>query len=78
MRDHEDITRAHRGAADLTDITTAAVILSQVAARADGLQPDLQELKAFRALGIDNAAGQLVINDMQEEIGALRQALGGH
>jgi len=78
VRDHEDITRTHRGAADLTDITTAAVILSQVAAQSSGLQPNLQELKAFRVLGLDNAASQLVINDMQEEIGALRQALGGH
>lgn len=78
VRDHEDIMRTHRGAADLTDITTAAVILSQVAARADGLQPNLQELKAFRVLGLDNAASQQVIGEMQEEIAILRHALAGH
>jgi HD-like signal output (HDOD) protein len=77
VRDHEDIMRTHRGAADLTDITTAAVILSQIAAQSDGLQPNLQELKAFRVIGLDNAGSQQVIRDMQEEIAALRQALGG-
>ena len=78
VRDHEDIMRTHRGAADLTDITTAAVIISQVAANPDGLQPNLQELKPFRVLGLDNASSQGVISEMQEEIDALRHALGGH
>ena len=78
VRDHEDITRSHRGAADLTDITTAAVIISHVAARPDGLQPNLQELKAFRLLGLDEAGSQQVILEMQDEIAALRQALAGH
>jgi HD-like signal output (HDOD) protein len=77
VRDHEDIMRTHRGVADLTDITTAAVILSQVAARSTGLLPNLQELKAFRVLGIDDAGSQRVISGMQEEIAALRHALGG-
>jgi putative nucleotidyltransferase with HDIG domain len=78
VRDHEDTYRTHRGAADLTDIVTAAVILSQVAAKPEQLTPAVHELRAFRVLGLDAEKSRLVISEMNEEIEALRQTLGSH
>jgi HD-like signal output (HDOD) protein len=76
VRDHEDTSRTHRGPADLTDILTGAVIMSHVALQPDRLPPAIQELKAFRALGLDPEKSRLVLSEMYEEIAALQQTLG--
>ena len=75
IRDHEDTMRTHRGSADLTDIVMASVVMSQVAMADGAMHPGLQQLKAFRSLGLDIEKSQLVISEMHEEIAALRQAL---
>lgn len=77
VREHEDTCRSHRGVADLTDIVTAAVILAQVALQPENLPPAVYDLKAFRMLGLDAEKCGLVISEMNEEIEALRQTLGG-
>lgn len=75
VRDHEDVTRTHRGAADLTDIVSAAVVLSDLGPAPLHTRADLQQLRPFRSLGLDFETSRLVMTEMQDEVTALRQAL---
>lgn len=76
VNDHEDISREHEGPADLTDLVTVAAMMAAYAEQPADLELNMQGIKAFHALGLDGAKSQLVMQEMDTEISALRQALG--
>lgn len=76
VNDHEDIERDHRGPPDLTDLVTVAVMMAAYAEHPADIDLNMQGIKAFHRLGLDGAKSQLVMQAMQEEVVAMRDALG--
>ncbi len=74
--EHEDVDRTV-GYPDLTDVLTVAVLASSYA-QDEGvdLELNMQGVRAFSRLGLDNEKFALVMRDCAEEITALRSALG--
>ncbi|MGE0114160.1 MAG: HDOD domain-containing protein [Steroidobacteraceae bacterium] len=74
--EHEDSDRSV-GYADLTDVLTIAVLASTYVGQ-DGvdLELNMQGVRAFSRLGLDNEKFAQVMRDCVEEINALRSALG--
>lgn len=75
IAEHENIDRS-AGHADVTDVLTAAVMMSAFAGHEADLELNMQGVKAFWRLGLDNDKCVHVIQDCKEEIAALRSALG--
>jgi len=74
--DQEDVDRTV-GFADLTDVLTVAVLASTYVGQADAdLELNMQGVRAFARLGMDNAKFAQIMTDCVEEISALRAALG--
>lgn len=74
--EHEDTERS-AGFADLTDVLTVAVLAaSYVGEDNPDLELNMQGVRAFGRLGMDNQKFAQVMRDCVEEIGALRSALG--
>ncbi len=76
VADHEDIQRDHRGTPDLTDLVTVAVMMAAYAEHPADLELNMQGIKSFHRLGLDGQKAQLVMQEMQTEVGAMRDALG--
>lgn len=75
IAEHENIDRS-AGQADVTDVLTAAVMMSGFAGHQADLELNMQGVKAFWRLGLDNDKCVHVMQDCKEEIAALRSALG--
>lgn len=75
IAEHENIERTS-GYADVTDILTVAVMMSGFMGQEVDFELNLQGVKAFQRLGLDNAKCAHVMRDCAEEIAALRRALG--
>ena len=74
--EHEDVERSV-GYADLTDVLTVAVLAaSYVGEEKPDLELNMQGVRAFGRLGMDNEKFTQVMRECVEEIGALRSALG--
>ncbi len=74
--EHEDVERSV-GYADLTDVLTVAVLgSSYVGADIADLELNMQGVRAFARLGLDNEKFSQVMSECVEEITALRSALG--
>jgi HD-like signal output (HDOD) protein len=73
--EHENIDRT-AGFADVTDVLTVAVMMSGFMGQETDLELNMQGVKAFWRLGLDNAKCVHVMRDCAEEIAALRTALG--
>ncbi len=76
VADHEDIQRDHRGTPDLTDLVTVAVMMAAYAEHPSDLELNMQGIKSFHRLGLDGQKAQLVMQEMQTEVVAMRDALG--
>lgn len=74
IAEHENIDRIV-GHPDVTDVLTAAVMMSGFDSETD-LELNMQGVKAFWRLGLDNEKCVHVMRDCKEEIAALRTALG--
>lgn len=61
---------------DITDVLTVAVMMSGFMGHETDLELNMQGVKAFWRLGLDNAKCVYVMRDCAEEISALRAALG--
>lgn len=61
---------------DLTDVLSVAVMMSGFMGHETDLELNMQGVKAFWRLGLDNAKCVHVMRDCAEEISALRAALG--
>ncbi|HEY5807856.1 MAG TPA: HDOD domain-containing protein [Povalibacter sp.] len=75
VAEHENVDRTV-GHADVTDVLTAAVMMAGFAGHEADLELNMQGVKAFWRLGLDNAKCVYVMSDCKEEIAALRTALG--
>lgn len=73
--DHENIDRGAE-AADVTDILTVAVMMSGFVGHEADLELNMQGVKAFWRLGLDNEKCVQIMRDCADEISALRTALG--
>jgi putative nucleotidyltransferase with HDIG domain len=73
--EHENIDRTV-GHPDVTDILTVAVMMSGFVGHEADLELNMQGVKAFWRLELDNAKCVQIMRDCAEEISALRTALG--
>lgn len=73
--EHENIDRMVEHP-DVTDVLTVAVMMSGFMDHQADLELNMQGVKAFWRLGLDNAKCVHVLRDCSEEIAALRSALG--
>ncbi len=73
--EHENIDRRN-GEPDVTDVLTVAVMMSGFMNHEADLELNMQGVKAFWRLGLDNTKCVQVMRDCSEEIAALRSALG--
>ena len=73
--EHENIDRQVEQP-DVTDVLTVAAMMSGFMGHEADLELNMQGVKAFWRLGLDNAKCVHVMRDCSEEITALRSALG--
>jgi HD-like signal output (HDOD) protein len=73
--EHENIDRQVEQS-DVTDVLTVAVMMSGFMGHETDLELNMQGVKAFWRLGLDNEKCVTVMRDCSEEIAALRTALG--
>jgi HD-like signal output (HDOD) protein len=73
--EHENIDRA-AGQPDVTDVLTVAVMMSGFVGHETDLELNMQGVKAFWRLGLDNEKCVHIMRDCKEEIALLRTALG--
>lgn len=75
IAEHENIDR-HAGHPDVTDVLTVAVMMSGFVGHETDLELNMQGVKAFWRLGLDNEKCSHILSACQDEIAALRSALG--
>jgi HD-like signal output (HDOD) protein len=75
VADHENIDRT-AGLPDVTDVLTVAVMMSGFAGHEADLELNMQGVKAFWRLELDNDKCVHIMADCKDEIAALRSALG--
>jgi putative nucleotidyltransferase with HDIG domain len=75
VAEHENIDR-HAGHPDVTDVLTVAVMMSGFAGHEADLELNMQGVKAFWRLELDNKKCVQILADCKDEISALRSALG--
>ena len=73
--EHENIDR-QVGSPDVTDVLTVAVMMSGFVGHETDLELNMQGVKAFWRLGLDNEKCVTVLRECKDEIQALRNALG--
>jgi HD-like signal output (HDOD) protein len=73
--EHENIDRTV-GLADVTDVLTVAVMTAGFMGHEVDFELNMQGVKAFRRLSLDNAKCAHIMQSCSEEISALRSALG--
>jgi len=73
--EHENIDR-QVGSPDVTDVLTVAVMMSGFVGHEADLELNMQGVKAFWRLGLDNEKCVHVLRECKDEIQALRTALG--
>jgi HD-like signal output (HDOD) protein len=73
---HEDLDRQTDDPADLTDVLTVATMLSAFLGKETDLELNMQGVRSFSRLNLDNAKCIFIMDDCAEEIAALRTALG--
>jgi len=73
--EHENIDRTV-GHADIADVLTVAVMSAGFMGHEVDFELNMQGVKAFRRLGLDNAKCADIMQNCGEEISALRTALG--
>ena len=75
VAEHENIDRSS-GHPDVTDVLTVAVMMSGFAGHEADLELNMQGVKAFWRLELDNEKCVHIIEGCKDEIAALRTALG--
>jgi HD-like signal output (HDOD) protein len=73
--EHENMDR-HAGQADVTDVLTIAVMSAPFLGQQADFELNMQGVRAFRRLNLDNAKCANIMTSCSDEIAALRSALG--
>jgi putative nucleotidyltransferase with HDIG domain len=74
--EHEHLDRTCMGTADLTDVLTVATVMSTFMECEADMELNMQGVRAFTRLGLDNEQCATILRNGKEEIAALRAALG--
>ena len=73
--EHELLDREHFGPADLTDIVSVANALAHIEDQEYSERLDPSQMPAFQRLNVDNNAIETILQESQEEIRSMAQAL---
>jgi HD-like signal output (HDOD) protein len=73
---HEDLDRQGDDPADITDVLTVAMLLAAFLGKETDLELNMQGVRAFARLQLDNTKCIRIMQDCADEIAALRSALG--
>ena len=73
--EHENVDR-HGGHGDVTDVLTVATMLSAFFGQEADLELNMQGVRAFSRLGLDNDKCSHIMRECADDIAALRAALG--
>jgi HD-like signal output (HDOD) protein len=74
--EHEDLDRIADGKGDLTDVLTVATMLGSFLGKETDLELNMQGVRAFSRLQLDNSKCIYIMDHCAEEIAAMRSALG--
>jgi HD-like signal output (HDOD) protein len=72
----EDLERQHTGPVDLTDIVTVGNLLAAFKDHPETIELNMHDVGACKRMKIDRASYEQLIDESEQEIDALRQALG--
>lgn len=73
---YEDLRRQHIGPTDLGDVLTVANLLATFAEHPDDIELNMQGVKAFNRMGLDQEDAERILAATEEEVASLRGALG--
>ena len=73
--EHENIDRV-AGSPDLTDVLTVATMMAAFVGQEADFELNMQGVRAFARLGFDNEKCSAIMRHCDDEIAALRTALG--
>ncbi len=76
VSDYEDLERKHVGAPDLTDVLTVSHLLSAFKEHPETLELNMHDVAACRRLTVDTNSYHQLIEESEQEVNALREALG--
>ncbi|MCC6171094.1 MAG: HDOD domain-containing protein [Gammaproteobacteria bacterium] len=76
VESHEDTTREHEGAPDLTDVLTVGSLLATFHAFPDTLELNLQGVSACERMRLDRKALEELVSESEKDVASLRQMLG--
>jgi HD-like signal output (HDOD) protein len=76
VSEYEDMGRRHSGPVDLTDVLTVGSLLAAFKEHPESLEINMHDVAACQRMSIDRAAYEKLIDESDNEIEALRKALG--
>jgi len=72
----EDLERAHSGPVDLTDVVTVGNLLAAFKDHPETIELNMHDVAACKRMKLDRATYEQLIDESEQEIETLRQALG--
>jgi HD-like signal output (HDOD) protein len=72
----EDLERAHTGPVDLTDVVTVGNLLAAFKDHPESIELNMHDVAACKRMKLDRAVYEQLIDESEQEIETLRQALG--
>jgi HD-like signal output (HDOD) protein len=72
----EDLERLHSGPVDLTDVVTVGSLLAAFKDHPETIELNMHDVAACKRMQIDRASYEQLIDESEQEIDTLRQALG--
>jgi HD-like signal output (HDOD) protein len=72
----EDLERQHTGPADLTDVVTVGNLLAAFKDHPETIELNMHDVAACKRIKMDRASYEQLIDESEQEIDTLRQALG--
>ena len=72
----EDLERSHSGPVDLTDVVTVGNLLASFKDHPETIELNMHDVAACQRMKIDRASYEQLIDESEQEIETLRQALG--
>jgi HD-like signal output (HDOD) protein len=76
VSNYEDLEREHTGAVDLTDVLTVGNLLAAFKSNPENIELNLHDVAACKRLKIDSTSYEQLIDESEQEIDNLMQALG--
>jgi HD-like signal output (HDOD) protein len=77
VSNYEDLERTHTGPVDLTDVVTVGNLLTAFKEHPENIELNMHDVAACKHMKIDRASYEQLIDESEQEIDTLHQALGG-